>query len=90
GKIINNIFVNKIQSIGTYDNNGIKLIFDNSIVNIKLYLFKDLLKIIKDYDRIIIDLSTGLNYYIAIILDVIRYIGVYLDLSEFIKEEKKK
>ncbi len=89
-KIINNLFVNKIQSIGTYDNNNIKLIFDNSIVNIELYLFKDLLKIIKDYNRIIIDLSTGLNYYIAIILDVIRYLGVYLELSEFIKDEKKK
>ncbi|MGC9123144.1 MAG: TM1812 family CRISPR-associated protein [Thermoplasmata archaeon] len=86
-----NIKINKIYSIGFYDNSGtqgnkitLSVEFRNNIDGIKLKLFRDIFKIINNYDNIIIDLSTGLNYYIPIIIDVIRNIITYQKLSHYI------
>ena len=86
-----NININKIYSIGFYDNSGnqenkitLSVEFRHNIDGIKLKLFRDIFKIINNYDNIIIDLSTGLNYYIPIILDVIRNIITYQKLSHYI------
>jgi len=82
----------KMQSVGEYKflNSEKTIYFNNSIGNISIYLFKDLLKRIENYNKIILDLSTGLNYYSHVAIETMKYIITYLKIKNFLNDFKKE
>lgn len=82
----------KMQSVGEYKflNSEKTIYFDNSIGNISIYLFKDLLKRIENYNKIILDLSTGLNYYSHVAIETMKYIITYSKIKNFLNDFKKE
>ena len=88
----NKISLIKVQSISSYssDKKDFLISYENNIDNIMIYLFKDLLKKIYDYEKIVIDLSTGLNIYVEVLMDTLRYLVVYLKIKNFLADENNK
>ena len=82
----------KMQSVGEYKffNSEKTIYFDNSVENISIYLFKDLVKRIENYNKIILDLSTGLNYYSHVAIETMKYIITYLKIKNFLNDFKKE
>jgi len=76
-----------IKSAGLYreKSNRYKLYFDNSLNNIIIYLFLDLLTF-RDA-RIIADISTGQNFYVIALLEALRHILTYRKLENIFNRE---
>lgn len=91
--LIKNTKVLKLQSIGFYSNpkfKDINIDFQNNTDNIEIYLFRELFDDLEKHDKIIIDTSTGLNYYITLIYDVIKNYIIYNKLRNYLNSNKKK
>ena len=80
-----------MQSIGEYrSSKNFVLKFDNSIDNVKGDLFLTFIDLINDEKdvKIIFDVSTGLNIYVAAFLDSLRSYIVYKKLSDILQGGK--
>lgn len=86
-----NYEVKPMQSIGEYrSSKNFVLKFDNSIDNVKGDLFLTFIDLINDEKdvKIIFDVSTGLNIYVAAFLDSLRSCIVYKKLSDILQGGK--
>ncbi|MGC9204301.1 MAG: TM1812 family CRISPR-associated protein [Thermoplasmata archaeon] len=89
--LINKVKIIRMQSVGEFKSQGgsIQLKFNNNLDNISIYLYKDLFSAIPEYDKIFVDLSTGLNFYSTVIVDAIKNIIVYLKIKNYLKTSKE-
>ncbi|MHA1282319.1 MAG: TM1812 family CRISPR-associated protein [Promethearchaeota archaeon] len=80
--------VRPISSIGLYNNSNkdYEIIFENYIENIIIELTSDLLFI---EDELILDISTGLNYYIRALNDTAKNLLVYDRLKGILQGNKR-
>ncbi|MEM0235646.1 TM1812 family CRISPR-associated protein, partial [Thermofilum sp.] len=80
-----------INAIGNYKIGGEEVSFENTPGNVSIRLFLDILERVKKYDgkvKLIADISTGHNIYIAAMLEALRAIIVYDKLRNGITGKK--
>ncbi|MEM3549346.1 MAG: CRISPR-associated CARF protein Csx1 [Thermofilum sp.] len=80
-----------INAIGNYKIGGEEVSFENTPGNVSIRLFLDMLERVKKYDgkvKLIADISTGHNIYIAAMLEALRAIIVYDKLRNGITGKK--
>lgn len=88
GLIDGDFKVKVIKSAGVYSDEGsrFKIHFENSFDNIVTYLFLDLISL--ENSEIVVDISTGQNFYIAALLEAIRHLIVYRKLENIFHRER--
>lgn len=84
-----NLYTVLIPSQGEYksEDKTVKVIFENTVTNISSFMFSQLLLFLKKMNEksLVVDISTGQNFYVISLLEAVRGILVYDKLNNILQ-----